>query len=69
MGSRVAKVRTNLIFCCGDAGGAEAEKSRLAPGLWRTVVWAVHCGTLEGAVLTYQPRNGCPEPAVPCAVS
>lgn len=26
MSSRVAKVRTNLIFCCGNAGGADAEK-------------------------------------------
>lgn len=69
MGSRVAKVRTNLIFCCGNAGGAEAEKSLLAPGVWRTVVRAAHCGTLEGAIVTYHPRNGCPEPAVHCAVS
>ena len=63
MSSRVAKVRTNLIFCCENAGGADAEKkNHIWPQGSHVQLCRLCTAKLLGvATFTHPSGNGSPE--------
>lgn len=58
----MAKVRTNLIFCCGNAGEADARKKNYS---WPQPVHVLLCrlltAELRGCCSTYPPAKGSPQ--------